>query len=47
VATAAAHGLHPAGDHRAAIHGVAGKPIHFADRDYTFLSGALVRSTAA
>lgn len=43
VAAAAAHGLAPDGDHRAAIRAAGGKPIHFADREYTFLSGALVR----
>jgi SAM-dependent methyltransferase len=47
VAAAKKRGLHPVGDHRAPIASAASKPIHFADRDYTFLSGALVRVTSA
>ena len=43
VETARTHGLAPAGDHREPIRSATERPIHFADRDYTFLHGALVR----
>jgi SAM-dependent methyltransferase len=42
--TARAHGLQPEGEAGGAIRSVGSKPVHFADRDYTFLFGALVRT---
>lgn len=43
-ATARARGLQPAGALDGPLRTVSEKPIHFADRDYTFLWGALVRA---
>jgi len=43
VGVAARHGLEPVEDHREAVRAASGRPIHFAERDYTFLFGALVR----
>jgi len=41
---AAGHGLHPVGGLERATLAAVEKPIHFADRDYTFLFGALARA---
>jgi SAM-dependent methyltransferase len=43
VATAESHNLYPASDPGSAIRDIGSPPIHFADKDYTFLYGALIR----
>lgn len=44
VRCAADHGLAPAGDVELVLRGVDEQPVSFADRDYTFLFGALTRT---